>query len=76
MKYVFLLVLGCVGAAAGLMGAVIAYRWVHDMTQTPRIVAGEPIYSMPAGVVPTGVMAAEPGGSRRPVGDGGSGEDR
>src|SRR5439155_23444451 len=54
VKYVLLLVLGCVGAAAGLMGAIIAYRWVHDMTQTPRIVAGERIFSMPAGVVPRG----------------------
>ena len=60
MKYVFLLVLGCVGAAAGLMGAVIAYRWVHDMTQTPRIVAGERIFSMPAGVVPRGAEAVIP----------------
>jgi mono/diheme cytochrome c family protein len=60
VKYVFLLVLGCVGAAAGLMGAVIAYRWVHDMTQTPRIVAGERIFSMPAGVVPRGGEAVIP----------------
>jgi mono/diheme cytochrome c family protein len=54
VKYVFLLVLGCVGAAAGLMGAIIGYRWLHDMTQTPRIVAGERLFVMPAGVVPRG----------------------
>src|SRR5207302_104325 len=40
--------------------AVIAYRWVHDMTQTPRIVAGERIFSMPAGVVPRGAEAVIP----------------
>ena len=60
MKYVFLLVLGCIGAAAGLMGAVIAYRWVHDMTQTSRIVTGERVFSMPAGVVPRGGEAIIP----------------
>ena len=52
MKYLFILVLGCVGAAAGLMGAIIGYRWMHDMAQTPRIVAGERVFAMPAGVVP------------------------
>ena len=54
MKYVFILVLGCIGASAGLMGAIIAYRWMHDMAQTPRIVVGERVFAMPAGVVPRG----------------------
>jgi len=60
VKYVFLLVLLCIGGAAGLMGAIIAYRWVHDMTQTPRIVPGERVFSMPAGVVPRGAEAVIP----------------
>jgi mono/diheme cytochrome c family protein len=60
VKYVFLLVLGLIGAAAGLMGGVIAYRWVHNMGQTPRIVTGERIFVMPAGVVPRGGDAVIP----------------
>lgn len=60
MKYVFILVLGVVGASAGLMGGVVAYRWVHNMTQTPRIVAGERVFSMPTGSVPRGGEALIP----------------
>jgi mono/diheme cytochrome c family protein len=60
VKYVFILVLGCVGAAAGLMGAIIAYRWVNNMTQTARIVTGERVFVMPAGVVPRGGEAIIP----------------
>jgi len=54
MKYVFILVLLIVAAAGGLMGAVVAYRWVHNMTHTARIVPGERVFPMPAGVVPRG----------------------
>lgn len=54
MKYVFILVLLIVAAAGGLMGAVVAYRWVHNMTQTARIMPGERNFSMPAGVIPRG----------------------
>lgn len=54
MKYLFILVLLIVAAAGGLMGAVIAYRWVDNMTQTARIVPGERVFMMPAGVVPRG----------------------
>ena len=54
MKYVFMLVLLLVAGAAGLMGAVIAYRWVNNMTQTARIQPGERVFAMPAGVVPRG----------------------
>ena len=60
MKYVFILVLACIGAAAGLMAAIIGYRWMNDMTQTPRIVAGERVFAMPTGVVPRGGEAAIP----------------
>lgn len=54
MKYVFMLVLLLIAAAGGLMVTVIAIRWLDDMTVTPRIVPGERIFVMPAGVVPRG----------------------
>jgi mono/diheme cytochrome c family protein len=60
VKYAFLLVLGVVGAAAGLMGGVIGYRWLHNMTQTARIMPGERVFVMPAGVVPRGGEAVIP----------------
>ena len=51
MKYVFLLVLLIVAGAAGLMGLVIAVRFVENMTQTPAITTGERVFPMPTGVV-------------------------
>ena len=39
MKYVFILMLLVVGAAAGAWGAAIVVRWNDNMTQTARIVA-------------------------------------
>jgi mono/diheme cytochrome c family protein len=51
MKYVFLLVLLVVAGAAGLMGLVIALRFVENMTQTPAITTGERVFPMPPGVV-------------------------
>ena len=54
MKYVFLLVLGIVAACAGLMGGVVALRWVNNMTQTPKYVTGERVFPMPSGVVARG----------------------
>jgi mono/diheme cytochrome c family protein len=54
VKYVFILVLLIVAATGGLLGAVVAYRWVNNMTQTARIVPGERVFAMPAGVVPRG----------------------
>jgi mono/diheme cytochrome c family protein len=54
MKYVFLLVLMIVGAVAATMGGVLALRWVDNMTQTPRIVTGERVFAMPAGVIARG----------------------
>jgi mono/diheme cytochrome c family protein len=60
VKYVFILVLLIVAAAAGLMGLVVAYRWVDNMTQTARIVPGERVFVMPAGVVPRGGELALP----------------
>jgi mono/diheme cytochrome c family protein len=54
VKYVFILVLLIVASAGGLMGVVVAYRWVNNMTHTARIVPGERVFPMPAGVVPRG----------------------
>ena len=54
MKYVFMLVLLMVAGAGGLMGAVVVMRWVDNMTQTPRVMPGERVFGMPAGVVPRG----------------------
>jgi mono/diheme cytochrome c family protein len=54
MKYVFILVLLIVGAAAGLFATVVVIRWNDNMTSTPRIMAGERVFTMPAGVVPRG----------------------
>lgn len=54
MKYVFMLVMLCVAGAGALMGGVIVYRFVDNMTQTPRIVPGERVFAMPTGVVPRG----------------------
>ena len=54
MKYVFILTLLIVGAAAGLWGSAIVIRWNDNMTQTPRIMPGERSFPMPAGVVPRG----------------------
>jgi len=54
VKYVFLLVLAIIAGAGGLLGAVVAFRWVNNMTQTARIQPGERVFAMPAGVVPRG----------------------
>jgi mono/diheme cytochrome c family protein len=54
MKYVFILVLLIIGAAGALLGGVVAFRWVNNMTQTARIQPGERVFAMPSGVVPRG----------------------
>lgn len=54
MKYVFILCLLIVAAAGGLLGTAVVVRWNDNMTQTPRIVPGERVFRMPAGVVPRG----------------------
>ena len=60
MKYVFILVLLLVGAAAAVMGGVAALRWTDNMTQSPKIVPGERVFPMPAGVVARGGMVILP----------------
>jgi len=54
VKYAFILVLLLIAASGGLMGAALVYRFVNNMTQTPRLMPGERVFSMPAGVVPRG----------------------
>lgn len=54
MKYVFVLVLLMIAGAGGVMGYAVVTRFTHNMTQTPRIVAGERVFTMPAGLVPRG----------------------
>jgi mono/diheme cytochrome c family protein len=54
MKYVFLLVLLIVGAAAGLFATVVVVRWNDNMTLTPRVMPGERVFVMPAGAIPRG----------------------
>lgn len=54
MKYVFMLVLLIIAAAGGLFVTAIATRWLDDMTVTPRVVPGERVFPMPAGLVPRG----------------------
>ena len=54
MKYVFILTLLVVAAAAGLWLTAVVVRWNDNMTQTVRIVPGERVFPMPAGVVPRG----------------------
>ena len=51
MKYAFMLVLLLVAASAGLMAAVIGYRFVNNMTETARIMPGQRVFPMPSGVV-------------------------
>ena len=54
MKYVFMLTLLVVGGGAALMGGAIGWRFVHNMTDTPRIVPGERNFPMPINVVARG----------------------
>jgi mono/diheme cytochrome c family protein len=54
MKYVFILTLLVVAAAAGLWLTAVVIRWNDNMTQTSRIMPGERVFAMPSGVVPRG----------------------
>jgi mono/diheme cytochrome c family protein len=60
VKYVFILVLLIIAGAGGLLGSVVAIRWVNNMTQTARIVPGERTFSMPSGVVARGASLLIP----------------
>src|SRR4030095_8368618 len=52
VKYVFILTLLIVGAAAGLWFTAIVIRWNDNMTQTPRLMPGERSFPLRAGEVP------------------------
>ena len=54
MKYLVLLVLLIVAAAGGLMAVVVGYRFMDNMTETARVMPGQRVFTMPAGVVPRG----------------------
>jgi len=54
VKWVFILTLLIVAAAGGLMGAAVVVRFTHNMAETARIMPGERVFRMPAGVVPRG----------------------
>ena len=60
MKYVFILVLLIIAGAGAVLGGVVAFRWVHNMTQTARIVPGERNFPMLSGVIPRGAVAIIP----------------
>ena len=52
MKWVFLLTLLVLGAAAAVLGSNVVYRWTHNMTESPRIMPGERAFAMAPGSVP------------------------
>ena len=60
MKYVFILVLLVVAGAGALLGGVVGYRWLNNMTQTARVMPGERGFSMPSVVVPRGASLIIP----------------
>ncbi len=64
MRYAFGLVLLIVAGAGGVLGFAAVTRWRHDMTESPRVVAGERVFTMPAGVVPRGGAPTIPKESR------------
>ena len=54
MKYVFMSVLLVVAGSAGLFALVVGLRFMDNMTETVKIMPGERVFAMPAGVVPRG----------------------
>jgi len=54
VKWVFILTLLIVAAAGGLMCTAVVVRFTHNMAETARIMPGERVFRMPAGVVPRG----------------------
>jgi mono/diheme cytochrome c family protein len=60
MKYVFILVLLLIAGAGALMGAAVVVRWTHNMAQSPRIMPGQRIFTMPSGVLPRGAALVHP----------------
>ena len=52
MKWLFLLSLLVVGAAGGVMGAVVVYRWNTSMQSDVKLVPGQVTMAQPPGTVP------------------------
>ena len=52
MKWVFMLCLLVVGAVAGVMGGLVAYRWTTSMQNDVKFVPGQVTMAQPAGTVP------------------------
>lgn len=52
MKWVFLLCLLVVGAAAGVMGGTVVYRWSTSMQNDVKLVPGQITMAQPPGTVP------------------------
>jgi mono/diheme cytochrome c family protein len=52
MKWVFLLCLLVVGAVAGVMGGLVAYRWLTSMQSDVKLVPGQITMAQPPGTVP------------------------
>ncbi len=52
MKWVFLLCLLLVGAVAGAMGGLVAYRWLTSMQNDVKLVPGQVTMAQPPGTVP------------------------
>jgi len=64
VRYVFGLALLIVLGAGGLLSFAVVTRFLNNMTQTPRIVTGERVFPMPAGVVARGGELTIPKESR------------
>jgi mono/diheme cytochrome c family protein len=64
VRYAFALVLLIVAGTGGLLGAAVVVRWRDNMTESPRLVPGERVFTMPAGVVPRGGELTIPKESR------------
>jgi mono/diheme cytochrome c family protein len=54
MRYVFVLALLAVAGSGGFLAFALGMQWLDDMTHTARVVPGERVFVMPAGVVPRG----------------------
>ena len=52
MKWVFLLTLLLLGAVGAVLGGVVGFRWMNNMTVSQRVMPGEYNFSMPPGSLP------------------------
>jgi mono/diheme cytochrome c family protein len=52
MKWVFLLTLLLLGAVGAVLAGAVGFRWMNNMTASPRVMPGEYSFSMPVGSLP------------------------